>query len=176
MKGDEKDQLALVEFEKGEAAGGGLLPQDHSHAQLRKGGATQFLLSRCISELRLLLQKSAECFAHGGGHAIFCRLPAGALHKDVRELADGTDLIDALLEDGCLVCHAAFAELLNTHGDVQHGREGDGAKVVAVGVDDETDLRRGRGVELAVLDEIGIHNGVEAFTASVGKVEEIGGQ
>lgn len=78
------------------------------------------------------------------------------------ELPDSLDFVLPSFKHANLVRDRALPQLIHSEGKINDSGELDGGEVVAVGVDDEADLRGGGWVEGAVLDEVGVYDGVEA--------------
>lgn len=81
------------------------------------------------------------------------------------ELSYRLDLVLPTLKDANLIRNRAFAQLVDSQGQVHNGRELDWGKVVTVRMDYQANLsRRGR-VQGTALDEIGVDYRVESGRA-----------
>ena len=110
---------------------------------------------------------------HGVREASRGRSAGGSLHKDVHQLANGPDGVDAALKEADLVGDAGAAEPGDTQAQLRDGREGDAGEEVAGAVHHHAVLGGRRGAEGAVLDEVGVDDRVIAgmtITASEGSV------
>lgn len=74
------------------------------------------------------------------------------------EFPDSLDFILSSLKHADLVCDRALAQFIHAQSKIDDRGELDGGEVVAVGVDDEADLRRGGRVQGAMLDEVGVYD------------------
>ena len=80
----------------------------------------------------------------------------------MHELAHRLRIVVVPVEDGDLVGHRALPELVDPQGELHDGGKGNWCEVVTVGMHYQAD-QRGRGwVQGAVLDEVCVHDRVEA--------------
>jgi hypothetical protein len=76
----------------------------------------------------------------------------------VYKFPDSLDYILSSLKHADLVCDRALAQFIHAQSEIDDSGELDGGEVVAVGVDNEADLRGGGRVQGAVLDEVGVYD------------------
>lgn len=107
-----------------------------------------------MSKLRLVDHDSVQATFQLFGHSKFAWFPAFSVHENMNELSNCLHLFLASFEDADLVRDGALAELVDSEREVYYRWKLNWSKVITMRVHDETNLRRCRWMERAVLDEV----------------------